>query len=250
MSDIPISYLTPEECSTAALQSIPLVETGFTNDPVMNGLLPQLKSNAQALLLSMAVSSVSEFTSIINAADKSFDESFLSFRNYADGAAGLLTKPERAKAAQTICRIIENHGRDLYRCGKVEQIGKMNSLVDELKTQEMQLVLDTADLRESFDHVTLKHRELDGLYGIRASAEKVKNKLLPPGEAKKPLAETLLDLYSHFSCAQKYVETYKDTARQIEEIFSKIIPAARARHSRVLNEKAQKVEKAESNATV
>jgi hypothetical protein len=250
MSDIPISYLTPEECSTAASQSIPLVENGFTDDPVLKGLLIPLKSNAQLLLMSMAVSNVSEFTALIDVADKDFDVSFVSFRNYADASANLITKPERAKAAQTICRITETHGRDLHRSGKVEQIGKMNSLVDELKTPEMQKVLETADLLEAWDHTVSKHKELDALYGIRASAEKSRKTLLPPGEAKKPLAENLLDLYSHFMCAKKYVESYIDTARQLEEIFSKIIPGARARHSRATNDKAQKAAKTENRAVV
>jgi predicted Zn-dependent peptidase len=72
---------------------------------------------------------------------------------------------------------------------------------------------------------------------------------ITPGEAKKLVAENLQDLYSHLKCASKYVETYKDAAQHLEEIFSKIIPAARARRSRLHNEKTQKTKQIEKNVS-
>ncbi len=249
MSDIPVSYLTPEECSTAASQTIPLIETGFENDPFINGLLPFLKKNSQTLSMSMAVSNASEFTALIDAADTAFDEAFVLFRKFTEATVGLMTKPERAKAAQTINYIIEKHGRDLHRSGKVEQIGKTNSLINELQTEENQKSLNTADLTELFGHVITKHNEFVSLYNNRASAEKSRNTLPAPGEAKKLVAENLQDLYSHFKCTSKYVETYKDTAHHLEEIFSRIIPAARARRSRLHNEKIQKTKQIEKNVS-
>lgn len=49
MSDLPVFYLTTEECSTAASQTFPLVENDFSNDPFVNGNLPVLKSNTGIL---------------------------------------------------------------------------------------------------------------------------------------------------------------------------------------------------------
>jgi hypothetical protein len=102
MSDIPVSYLTPEECSTAASQIIPLIETGFENDPFINGLLLFLKRNFQSLSMSMAVSNISEFKALIDAADAAFDEAFVSLIKDTKETTGFMIKPERAKAAQTI----------------------------------------------------------------------------------------------------------------------------------------------------
>jgi hypothetical protein len=240
MSDLPVSYLTPEECSTAASQTIPLVENGFSNDPVMNGLVPVFKNNAGQLSLSMAISNSSEFTGLIGKADVSFDTAFVSFKDIAASTAGDPTKPEKAKAAQKISSIIEKHGKDLHRRGKVEQIGKWNSLSDELSTPENLKELETAELLDLFNFVKARHAEFVSLYDTRAEAEKENSTIPAPGEAKKPVAENLQDLYTYFQIAAKYVKDYQPTTQKLDEIFSKIVPAARARHSRSLNDKPQK----------
>lgn len=241
MSEIPVSYFTPEECSSAASQAFPLIENKFQNDPLISVISPIIKENADNLSLSMTVSGSSEYTAKIDAADGEFDSSFVSFRDYAFATAGLKKKTERVEPAKKVCNVIEKHGKDLYRMGKNEQIGQMNSLAAELGTPEMQKTLEDADLKDSFDDVQEKHNALLGLMGLRTNAENTVNNLPPPGEAKKPLAENLQDLSNYFTVLGKYVDSYKETASKIDTIFGGIAAVARARHSRTIsNGKAKK----------
>ncbi len=237
MQDIPISYLTPEECSAAVSSSLPLVENKFPDDPFLNALISQLKNNQQRLEQSMTLAKKGEYTEKINQADSEFDSSFIAFRDYTEASANLTIMPEKASAAQKIAALIAKHGRNLHLLGRQEQIGRMNSFISELNSPEMLEAMNAAGVKQLYEVVYSKHHTLVELYQLRATAESDRN-VSPPYEAKKAVAADLSDLYTYLIRFSRFgTSSYKEAALNIQGIFGKIIPAARSRHSR--NQSAQ-----------
>jgi hypothetical protein len=250
MQDIPVTYLTPEECSAGASSSLPLVDNKFPGDPFLTALIPLIKEHSAQLEQSMAISSKSKFTEMISRADNEFDSCFCSFKDYTEALAKLPIMPESAVAAQTIDAIITKHGRNLHTLGRQEQIGRMNALAFELNTPEMHSELQIAGLKPLYEMLIDKHEKLVGLYQLRATKEKTVN-IQPPCEAKKVLAEDLSDLYNYFARFSRFgSDEYKETALQIQSVFAKIIPAARSRHSRGQTSQTPDTQESEVTATI
>lgn len=245
VEDLPISYLNPEDCSAAASAILPFVENKFETNPFLTALTSIIKADKEMLDKSMAFSMKSEFTGQIDSTDTLFDTMFIAFRNHTDSTAQLPKKPEKSGAAQKVSFTISKYGRTLYNLSKQEQIGRMNGLVQELSSPEMQDMLAKAELTELYSEVVSVHNQLVELFTIRAKAEGGAS-LPAPGECKKPLAIHLYYLYTHMMQATEILgEPYTATAAQIKGVFDKIIPTARARHSRaVQNAIAAKTAKA------
>lgn len=239
MQEIPVSYLTPEECSAAAISSLPLVENKFPGDPFLNALVAQLKSNQQRLEQSMALTKKSEYTEKLNQADSEFDSSFIAFRDYVEASANLSIMPEKASAAQKIAALISKHGRNMHQLGRQEQIGRMSSFIAELNSPEILKAMDTAGVKQLYEEFYRKHHTLVELYQLRAKAESDRS-VPPPYEAKKAVAADLSDLYTYLIRFSRFgTSSYKEAALHIQGIFGKIIPGARSRQRRTQSAQEQ-----------
>lgn len=232
MQDIPVSYLTPEECSAAVSSSLPLVENKFPHDPFLNALIAQLKSNQHRLEQSIILAKRCEYTEKINHADSEFDSSFIAFRDYVEASANLTVMPEKASAAQKIVVLISKHGRNLHLLGCQEQIRQMDSFVSELNSPEMLKIMEIAGVRQLYEAVVNRHSALVELFQLQPNTESDRNIPLPY-EAKRAVAADLSDLYTYLVRFSRFgTSSYKEAAVNIQGIFGKIIPVARNRHDR------------------
>jgi hypothetical protein len=184
----------------------------------------------------------SDFTPVILDKDKARDHGFLSLREYVKSCLHDID-PVIALAAKKISIIIQTIGNDIYRHGNIDETAEMNSLISELsKPETMQLLkLIGADVR--FKVMSDAQDDFEKTYNSKVTVDSTINYPLLK-DSKIRVAQSLNALLTY---VESNVEFNKAQFGPIEDkintVITDIVTIARARITRVENEKKKVAEK-------
>lgn len=181
ITKIPFSTLSIEIILELAQQCGDVLSAKHSEDSILGSPIADLAEPIRRAKLAVASSRKKELTEEISKADFKRDRAFIGFRKYVEAFQFKDWDSASQKAASSLMRIIEKHGKDLYREGLTVQSTLLASLFADLSTESTKADLATlnaeewfknlSDLQTEFSDMILKRDELEAKKDIPTKAD-------------------------------------------------------------------------------
>lgn len=171
INKIPFSKLSIEAVFELANQCAKSFSEKHPEDPILSIPLADLQEPMKKAKLAIASSRKKELTEEISEADFKRDRAFVGFRKYIEAFQFKDWNPEAQRAAANLIRIIEKHGKSLYREGLTVQSALLASLFADLDTDSVKTDLETLNVSEWLNHLKKLQMEFTAMIQRRDELE-------------------------------------------------------------------------------
>jgi hypothetical protein len=153
-----------------------------------------------------------------------------------DGMTELEVRPEVCAAAVRVLAVVEQFGRDAGRLGYVKGSATISALLQELKSARMQADLEVLKIADVIARLETVHNDFEAAYWEKLEAED--RDVHPTAQAARQ------DVIFHLTNGLQYIDSlanrepvkYAKVIEDINTIIQDVGTAARARHTRLVNE--------------
>lgn len=243
MNNIPISILDSYELYTGSKRIHDAVSPALSTDNYAQSLCLQILDGTKGMEKAMGKALKSGFTSMLFDSDKFRDDSFLGLRSYIHTYTFAVDPAKRA-AAVSLEFTLGTVGRNIHRLGYVDQTAKMNTLIENFSTEGSQQHLTTINGTEWFTEMVTAQKNFETVYQTKTSTESAIDLPLLK-DSKKKVTNALFPLLTYIETNEGLNPTvYKPLVEKLNEIITEVTTIARARITRVENDKKEAAAKA------
>lgn len=229
-----------KSCSVGEVGSIAsntLNELGkktWENDSFLTAIIEKLTPETALLQKTTGTVRKSTYTIKLAETDAVFDRSYLATKQFVL-ANTFSVDPDHAENAQKVWNIFEAHDLQLYRLGYEKQIFRTSSLIEQLKSDEMQPVVDSLiGVSESLEIMENSHNILKDLFRMSMEEEAAKEKMIAPSVQKMVVCDLMNDeLLPYLDVMSKVKpDVYGETTKVITQYIESVNTKNRARRTK------------------
>jgi hypothetical protein len=238
MKNLPISNLNSGELYTTAKRIINVVDGSLSENEYVAKLCSLLILSIASLAKGLGKSLNSDFTPIIFEKDLARDNAFIGLRDFISSFCHSSNTAKLA-AATFLAGIIEKTGNTIYSLGYTIETSKMNTLLTNLSEPAAQTALSTIGATEWYQEVVTSEEEFETTYKTKIETEStIDYPLVKDSRAK--ISKYLKSLLNYIETNTEFdSEKYSSLKDKINEIITDSVAIARARITRLKNEKTQ-----------
>lgn len=236
MNELPLSILDSYEHYTCSKRIHNLALAALNTDNYVKSLCSQIFEGLTGMEQALGKSLKSEFTPLLVKYDNLRDKAFLGFKSYVHTFT-LGRDAAKAQAAAKLEHIIANTGNNIHRLGYGDETAKMNALILALGSAEAKGWIEAIGAAEWYNDIVNTQKEFENVYKTKVDSEAVIDLPLLK-ESKKKITNALKPLLAYIeSNVGLNGEVFAPLEAQINEVITEIKAIARARITRVENEK-------------
>jgi hypothetical protein len=238
MNDIPISILDSYELYTGSKRIHDAVSPALSTDNYAISLCLLILDGTKGMEKAMGKALKSGFTSLLFDSDKFRDDAFLGLRSYIRTYT-FVADPAKRAAAMSLEFTLGTVGRNIHRLGYMDQTAKMNTLIENFSAEGAQQHLTTINGTEWFTEMVTAQKNFETVYQTKTSTESAIDLPLLK-DSKRKITNALDPLLTYIETNEGLNPTvYKPLVAKLNEIITEITAIARARITRVENEKKE-----------
>lgn len=235
MKKISFSILSHEELLTISTSMSHVLSPLLKTDAYLGQLNAIIKKVVKDLSVALGKDMTSDWTELVKAKDIKRDRAFIGFRDFVKACTNS-PELEVQVAAGNIIKVINNKGWTLYKEGYASQSARLDSLFEELETEEGRQALVNVKAEDWYNNLKQAHGDfLEGMQG--KTEEEAKDDIPWMSKSRRKLYKYLKALLSYLEMQAELVgDQYAEVARQVDEIVGSAMAVARARQTREANE--------------
>ena len=241
MQTLHTSLLTAGELTTACSRLTPIWMPLLAGQPLLLGTANAAVVHSRAIITAASRKTASDFTDPLKDGDSARDSAFASLRDIiATWILNPTATPAQIAAAVRLQAVVAHHGNTLNRLGYNRQTGKMNELIDDLRSPASTADLAMLALTPLFTAMTAAQATFEDIMADKAATEGGLE--LPTiSEHRPPLVRYLNFLLDSLDIWQEIGSTpeLEEAIGQIDEVITQIATPALARRTRKESETAE-----------
>jgi hypothetical protein len=229
ISEVLSSYIDFSELNDHSTSVVKLVQDSDVVDPTLTGLTDTLSTENDSLTLAIRQERKNKYTELLKTQDNRRDNWFKCLKGHALADINCPDFPI-ATAAQSVYRIISNHGVNLHVESYERESALLESLFKDLDKESMQAHLVTIGLITKYEALKVAQREFKATYLERSTTESAKEPIVAASIVHKSVKHSLklvTDYINIMVSAKK--APYEPLAKAIDHLVDNINKKIRAR---------------------
>lgn len=242
------SYIDYSELNDHSTSVVEVVRDSGVEDPTLTEITDTLSTENDSLSVAIKQERKSKYTELLKILDKLRDNWYKCLKGHALADISCPDFPI-AVAAQSVFRIIKNHGVNLHNKSYEKQSALLESLFKDLDKAPMQAHLETLALVTKYKALKAAQKEFKTTYLERSTTESVKEPVIAASIVQK-IVKNSLELVIDFININIMVSTKKASfeplAKAVDHLVDNINTKIRARIT-AENKKKEEKERSKKN---